>query len=39
MDVFVKGVFVVKDDIVVLCEGGVDGVVENVFKKCMEEVG
>jgi hypothetical protein len=39
VDALVKGALAVKDDIAVPCEGGVDGVVENVLKKCTEEAG
>ena len=39
VDALVKGALAVKDDIAVPCEGGIDGVVENVLKKCTEEAG
>lgn len=35
----IRGALALKDDVVIPCAGGIDGVIENVLKRCTAELG
>ena len=35
----IRGALALKDDVVIPCEGGIAGVIENVLKRCTAELG